>query len=244
MITKFAMFTILVFAAQNVGAQAGLTAMPKDLEIKYALSALPQQFRDQATVLTLNPKKGYEKAKVGNNAFTCIVERTEWARQDHRDDVFVPLCYDKEGTKNHLQVWIDVAQLRAKNEKAEKIAATISSRFKSGYYKAPKGFGFSYMIGPVMRTYTNPDPADKTVVTFPMPHVMYYAPNLSNEEVGGVLPPGALPFVFEPGPHGYVVQMLGQTETQNIIKQESQLLGELCEFNKVLCLNGSAQHSH
>ncbi|WP_315823485.1 hypothetical protein [Paraflavitalea speifideaquila] len=47
------------------------------------------------------------------------------------------------------------------------------------------------MLSPILRTYTNPD-ADDNVVTASVPHVMYYAPNVTNDEVGGSQPaPGA-----------------------------------------------------
>ncbi len=61
---------------------------------------------------------------------------------------------------------------------------------------------------------------------FLSPHVMHYAPNVSNEDVGGAFPapevmqyyiqPGRwpaspAPFVIMPGPHGYHIQMLGVT---------------------------------
>jgi hypothetical protein len=47
------------------------------------------------------------------------------------------------------------------------------------------------MLSPILRTYENPDESD-AVGTFNMPHVMYYAPNVSNEDIGGKPGPGRM----------------------------------------------------
>ena len=47
--------------------------------------------------------------------------------------------------------------------------------------------GVSYMLSPILRTYVNPD-ANDSVATSNIPHVMYYAPNVSNDEMGGAMP--------------------------------------------------------
>jgi hypothetical protein len=75
-----------------------------------------------------------------------------------------------------------------------------------------------------------------------MPHVMYYAPNVGSESVGGLgCPPCApYPFVFEPGPHGYIIQRLGNKESEQIVSDEADLVRELCAYRRVLCLEKSA----
>ena len=86
------------------------------------------------------------------------------------------------------------------------------------------------------------DPNDKsTVMTMSMPHVMYYVPNLAPQEVGGLgCPPCTpYPFHFEPGPHGYIVQRLGDKEAQNIVHDEVDLLRDLCAYRSVLCLQSA-----
>jgi len=62
-------------------AAPALERMPKDLEVRFALSALPPHLRDAATVYVLDPKTGYVLDRKGINGFSCIVERTEWARE-------------------------------------------------------------------------------------------------------------------------------------------------------------------
>ena len=64
-------------------------AMPKDLEVRLALSALPPYLRSEATVYVLDPAKGYAAQQKGTNDFTCFVERTDWVRADFRNDLFI-----------------------------------------------------------------------------------------------------------------------------------------------------------
>jgi hypothetical protein len=228
------------FAASDVGAPRGpLDAMPRALEVRFALSALPPSLRAGATVYVLDPSKGYERDRQGTNGQSCFVSRTEWKFADYRNDIFDATCYDAVGAKNHMQVLFDVAALRARGVPANAMRRQIEAGFKSGKYQAPKSAGVSYMTAPLMRTYMTLDPNDKnSVVTMPMPHVMYYAPNVTSEQVGGLgCPPCApYPFVFEPGPHGYIIQRLGDRETEKLLNDEKDLLRELCNYRHELCL--------
>jgi hypothetical protein len=206
------------------------------LETKFALSALPPHLRDQASVYLLDPAQGYVPAKQGTNGFACIVERTEWNREHFTNDVYTPVCYDAEGTKNHLKVWLDVAALRAKGMSASDVKKEVERRFKSKTYKAPIKPGVSYMAAPMMRTYPNPDQADKTVVSMSMPHVMYYAPNVSPKDIGAAPPPSPYPFIFEEGPHGYMIQLIAAPDQAKIQTDQSSLLADLCASKSFLCL--------
>lgn len=233
----------VVFCCSAQSPSAGaLEQMPKPLETRFALSALPPHLRNEASVHLLDPKVGYLLEKKGTNGFTCIVERTEWARADFRDDVYTALCYDAEGSKNHLRVYMDVAAMRAKGLTAGEVKAQISKRFASKTYQEPKRAGLSYMVAPLMRTYINPDPSDKTVFTVSMPHHMIYAPNLTDKDIGGMKPPSPYPFTMDHGPHGYMIIMLGKHEQAQILEASKELLGDLCAYRKSLCLDPSAGH--
>ena len=87
--------------------------MPPALETRLALSALPAALRSDATVYLLDPAKGYHLSRAGGSGITCIVQRTAWELRDFRDDIFIPLCYDAEGTKTYLKSIMDAAALRA-----------------------------------------------------------------------------------------------------------------------------------
>src|SRR5260370_35438436 len=77
--------------------------------------------------------------------------------------------------------------MQAKGTPAEKVTKIIQERYSTGYYKPPERAGVSYMLSPILRTYVNPD-ANDSVATSNIPHVMYYAPNVSNDEMGAAMP--------------------------------------------------------
>jgi len=217
-----------------------LEKMPLSLEVRLALSALPPRLREKASVYVLDPAKGYILERPGSNGQSCFVGRTEWKFADYRNDVYDPICYDAVGADNHMRVWFDVAELRAKGIEPDTMKKEIEARFREGVYKTPDHYGVSYMTAPLMRSYMSLDPKDKdSVVTMSMPHVMYYAPNVTASDIGGMpCPPCApYPFVFEPGPHGYIIQRLGDAESAKIVADEAELVDELCSYRNALCLS-------
>ena len=237
-------FLSSVAAAQGQNATsdpAPLEKMPKDLEVRFALSALPPHLRAGATVYVLDPAAGYAVDREGGNGFTCLVERTEWARVEFRNDIYTALCYDEEGSRNHLRVYMDTAAMRAKGMSADAVKKEIGRRFADNVYAAPKRMGLCYMVAPLMRTYPNPDPSDHTVVTMSMPHHMIYAPNLTDRDIGGAPPPGPYPFIFEQGPQGYMILLLGEEEKAKVVADSKQLLADLCAYRSSLCLNSAAR---
>jgi hypothetical protein len=229
--------------------------LPRDLEIQLALSALPPHLRDSATVYALNPAKGFEVARKGTNGFHALVARTgddmmrgTWPLKEYRNDILYPISFDKAGAKAQMQVFFDIAQLQAKGTPPGELKKTIQNRYKTKYYKSPERAGISYMLSPILRTYTDPDENDN-VVTANIPHVMYYAPDVSNEDVGGAKPGSPYPFVILHGSHGYSIQVLGKMEAAEITKEYEGMLTRLCEIKEEWCLpksnvNASSTHGN
>lgn len=253
------LFFITVHAKNNQhsGSINKIERLPKDMEIRLALSALPPHLRDSATVYVLNTDTGFEIARKGTNGFHTFVSRNGddamrgvWPLKEYRNDILYPISFDEAGAKTIMPVFFDIAKMQAKGTAPEELKKIIQDRYKKKYYKAPQRAGISYMLSPILRTYTNPD-ENEHVVTASIPHVMYYAPNVTNNEVGGGKPaPGAkYPFVILPGPHGYSIQFLGQAESEAVRKEYKELLEQLCEINKEWCLPAgggqpSAVHHH
>jgi hypothetical protein len=244
---------LAVAQAQPIGkkiknVRGPLEKMPVSLEVRLALSALLPTLREKASVYILDPAKGYILERTGNNGQSCFVGRTEWKFADYRNDVYDPICYDLVGAKYHMRVWFDVAELRAKGVEPEAMKQEIEARFRAGIYKAPDRPGVSYMTAPLMRSYMSLDPKDKdSVMTMSMPHVMYYAPNVTAADIGGMPCPPCTPypFVFEAGPHGYIIQRLGDRESERIVADEAGLVCELCSYRNALCLAPhDSGHSH
>src|SRR6266498_3977967 len=111
-------------------SETAIEKMPAKLETQFALSALPPAMRDQATVYLLDPKKGYQLSRQGTSGVTCLVERTAWEQADFRNDIYVPLCYDAEGSKSFLKVIMDVATLRIQAMSPVALKAEIENRYK------------------------------------------------------------------------------------------------------------------
>ena len=77
-----------------------------------------------------------------------------------------------------------------------------------------------------------------------MPHLMFYAPNLTNEDIGAVpsLSDHAsllYPFVDKQGiaEHTYMIQLIGEAEKAKILADEKPLVDELCAYRALLCLS-------
>jgi hypothetical protein len=227
---------IVLSAPPSQATETTIEQMAAKLETQFALSALPPAMRDQATVYLLDPKKGYQLSRQGTSGVTCLVERTAWEQADFRNDIYVPLCYDAEGSKSFLKVIIDVATLRLQEMSPVALKAEIENRYKNKTYKVPEKAGLSYMIAPVMRTWTLPD---MKVHTMPMPHLMFYAPKITNEDIGAVPTSSLLyPFAMKEGiaEQSYMIQLIGEAEKAKIIADEKTLLDDLCAYRDVLCL--------
>jgi hypothetical protein len=238
-----ALITISLIGVSAAPCQATKTTieqMPATLETQFALSALPPALRDQATVHLLDPKKGYQLSRQGTSGLTCLVERTVWELADFRDDIYIPLCYDAVGTKTYLKVIMDAAALRARGTSPVALKGDIANRYKNKTYKVPEKAGLSYMVAPVFRTV---GPPDMKVHTMPMPHLMYYAPSITNEDIGaapnlGLHSSRLYPFVDKQGiaEQSYMIQLIGEAEKAKILADEKTLLDDLCAYRDILCL--------
>lgn len=219
---------------QTSGGDSGsaVERMPRALETRFALSALPPAIRAQAAVYLLDPARGYVLDRAGTNGQHCFVVRTEWRPGEYRNDLYYAVCYDSIGARNQMQALFDVAALRASGLTAEAVKREVEGRFRDGIYKAPERAGVSYMTAPLQRTYYGSD----AFVTITLPHIMYYAPNVTDADIGGAAPLGPYPFVIDHGPHGLFIQLLGEAEVARIVAAESDLLRDLCSYRRYLCL--------
>jgi hypothetical protein len=146
--------------AENKQSPKGMNKiepLPRDLEIQLALSALPPHLRENATVYNLNPDKGFQVARKGTNGIHTLVARTgddafrgSWPLTKYRDDVLIPISFDKAGAKAQMRVLFDIAEMQAKGTPPGKLKRVIKERYKTGYYKAPQRVGIAYMLSPIL----------------------------------------------------------------------------------------------
>ena len=210
-----------------------LDKMPPNLETKFALSALPPHLRAAATVYLLDPAKGYYIAQQGSNGFVCFIARTNWEWCEFRKDVFAPIAFDAEGARKLFPLYRDPAAMRASGKFTPKqIKDTMMSRIQKKIYRAPARAGISYMLAPVMRVYSG-KPGDNTVMTMNMPHYMFYAPYITDADVGTVPNSPKGPWLLNStyGPEGYLIMPADEAVTAKIIADGKDLLKQLVDYN-------------
>jgi hypothetical protein len=57
------------------------------------------------------------------------------------------------------------------------------------------------------------------------PHTMFYAPFLTNADIGGV--PGKTAFVDRSGPHGMIIVLAGEKEREALMSESQSLVDEV-----------------
>jgi hypothetical protein len=257
---KTAKLSILHFVLTAICSCAGfaqksqdwlLEKMPPDLETDYALSALPARLRDQATVYLLDPKKGYYVGRQGTNGFATFINRTQWEWAEFAPDAYTAISYDAEGVKTYLPPYFAVAEMRASGKYTPaEIKDIVIKRVKDGTYKAPTRTGVSYMLCPINR-----NRVDKSgMVNEVMPHYMFYAPRVDDNDMGGKFD-GHGPFAVDSGDFldkehsifNYIILPAGDTEKAKILEENKDLLRRLAEYKpyfKIKIGPNAGTHQH
>jgi hypothetical protein len=251
----FLALIILLSAAQSFAQKTAgwqLEKMPVQLETDYALSALPPYLRANATVYLLDPNKGYYVGRKGSNGFICFISRTEWEWGEFRNDIASAISYDAEGARTVFRVYQDLEAMRASGKyTALQVKNIITDRIKKGIYKTPARTGVSFMLAPVMRNYTG-SADQKDVMTMNMPHYMFYAPYVTNADIGNT-PDGredgplivnsAEPFLgARKSPFGYIIVPVGQTKKEKIMKDNQDLLKRLVAYKSDFKTESGMKH--
>lgn len=174
--------------------------------------------------------------------------RTAWEWAEFRNDIYTAISYDAEGARTIFPAYLYTAAMRAEGKlTALEVRNNIVDRIKKGIYKAPAHPGLSYMLGPMMRTYQG-TPASNKVLTMQMPHYMFYAPYLTNADIGNI-PNGQAdgPFLVHPeslflgekkAPYGYIIVPAGEKEAAKIIADNKGLLKRLGDYRPFLKVKG------
>ena len=164
----------------GLATEPAIEQMPTELETRFALSAVPSALRAQATVYLLDPRKGYEMSRPGTSGLTCLVERTVWELADFRDDIVSSTLLRRRGHQYLPKGHHGCGRTSQSGNRPLALKAEIEGRYKSKTIRRRK-VSLSYMVAPVMRTV---GPPDMKVHTMPMPHLMFYAPHIANDDIG------------------------------------------------------------
>jgi hypothetical protein len=151
-------------------------SMPREQQMVLAESAAPAEVSSKATVYVLGPK-GYEKAREGTNGFSCLVTR-HFVKPT--ETTIEPQCFDAEGSRTLLAVYLHGEELRTSGKSEADIKADAANGYKEGRYTYPSKPGFVYMMSSRNRLSAIPDHGTGI---FP-PHLMFYAPNMATKDIG------------------------------------------------------------
>ncbi len=163
--------------------------LPRAREIAAALAAGPARVAAGAGVYVLTAH-GYELARESRNGFHCLVERD-------RPGAFEPQCFDAEGSATLLAETLMTAELRMAGADRAEIEARVATAWAEGRLRAPRRPGINYMLSTENRV---PVDAAGTVRPFP-PHLMFYVPYLTDDDLGSGGPGDPL-FVIRGGAPG------------------------------------------
>ncbi len=190
----------LPVAAQSTAPASRPDVLPRACEADLALSAAPEHLRPEATVYALEAN-GYVKTNEGTNGFSCIVNR------DH-PRVLKPTCFDAEGSATIIPKILHVGKRLMQGMPVADINDEVNAGFESGKFVTPQRPGIAYMLSHYNRPY---NASTDSLAWFP-PHLMFYAPNLQNEDIGvsweAIQADHRLPFIGYQGPHGYMISLV------------------------------------
>src|SRR5262249_21300550 len=117
------------------------------------------------------------------------------------------------GVKTFLPRILMVGELRAKGKPEPEIRAAVKKGFSEGKFKAPKRPGVDYMLS--THNVVTIDEEKGVAVPFP-PHLLFYAPGMTNADIGSDGSPQSSVFVVdEKSPHALMIVPMGPGDHQH-----------------------------
>ncbi len=212
MIRQTQLKTAAALLAVGIGASVSATELlTQACEEALALSALPDRLRESASAWTLT-EDGYRKTRSGSGNFTCIVARNHPAS-------LIPQCVDAAGADVIIPGIIAKSNWALAGISAADQKKRFAELVQEGRLKAAPRPGLSYMVSDYNYAYSAPRAA---MFKIP-PHVMFYAPHLSNDDIGGSMQEGmgtnrGMPFIVEQGIHGYMTSMVEHASDSSAVR--------------------------
>ncbi len=171
--------------------------LSQQCEESLALSALPAALRERASVYVWK-EDGFEKTISSGGGFHCLVQR-------NHPEAIIPECVSESGRDSILKGIMIKTQMAADGLTAAEIDARAEQMISRGEIASPSEPGVNYMMSAYNRIYS----ARAQSIVHVGPHSMFFAPDASNEALGGSLKMSqqtyGFPFVVEEGKHSYIV---------------------------------------
>ena len=185
--------SLLVLSSVLVPAQSTpIRPATESDEIALALSAAPESLRVEAGVFVM-AKDGYRRVRESRNGLNCLVGHD-------RPDTQEPICWDREGSETILPLMLDERKWRAAGATEAEVARRRAEGFASGTYRAPRRPGIAYMLSAENYVFNG-----ERVIRY-HPHVMSYAPYLTNADISSDGQDPNAPWILNEGsPHAYII---------------------------------------
>src|SRR5262245_18774242 len=176
--STLALIATLVATASAQAQVNVAVVLPREREIELATTAAPPDIGGKAAVYVFTAK-GYEKARDGENGFTCLVNRDSELEGYH---VLKPTCWDPHGSRTIVPAVLEIAKRRAAGQSVDDVKAGVRQLIKDGKLQLFDKVGVAYMLQGDISDY---DAATGTIAKrmFP-PHMMIYAPGITAQDVG------------------------------------------------------------
>jgi hypothetical protein len=189
---------VLTLLAGGACAQAtDFRPLTQRCEEALALSALPAALRDRANVYVWQDGD-FEKTISSAGGFDCVVQR------NHPDSI-IPECVSSTGRDSMFAGIVAQTRMTASGMSLEEVTERFEEMVESGEIASPTEPGVNYMMSGYNLIYTTNSGRIRHIP----PHTMFFAPNATNEIVGGsfqaALDTPGHPFVAEAGPHSYII---------------------------------------
>jgi hypothetical protein len=175
--TPLALGLALVVSASAHAQVTVATVLPRAREIELAIAAAPPDVGSKAAVYVFT-SQGYEKARDGDNGFTCLVNRDSELEGYH---VLKPTCWDAQGSRTIVPAIIEIAKRRAAGQSVADVTAGIRQLIKDGKLQLFDKVGVAYMLQGDVSDY---DAATGKVLNRRFPPHMIYAPGITPNDVG------------------------------------------------------------
>lgn len=200
----------LSFLATTVQA-VEFQSLTQRCEESLALSALPASLRDRASVYVWRDGE-FEKTITSDGGFHCVVQR------NHEDSI-IPECVTSTGEDSILRGIMAQTKLAAKGLSLDEVAEEFQSMIDKGEIKSPQQPGVNYMMSAYNLIYT----AGSKSIAHIGPHTMFFAPNASNDVVGGSFAMAqeikGYPVVAEAGSHSYIITFTDSSSESGDVEQ-------------------------
>ena len=197
---KLALSIAVVLSSPYTVSAAG-PVLTQACEEALALSALPVRLRDRASVYSLTDG-GFKLTRQSDGPFTCIVAR-------NHETAVIPQCADAAGAESVIPGIISKTEWALSGMPPNERKARFEELAEKGEFRAPHRPGINYMMSAFNLVWND---QNESMMHIP-PHVMYYAPNISNDDVGGSFSEAmggnrGTPYIVEAGIHGYMTSLV------------------------------------